>query len=120
MIVAGGSKPLSTSRKGRKPKAQDVFFGAEFGGQGTKNWTEKTREVQVRRKAKGETRVSTRQVFAGVDFSGERTRVTTAQFRPWKGRQGYWFWPTLRRDEGRIGEQWLGAVDAVVERVTRG
>lgn len=68
-IAAGGAKRLPT--KGR-PRAMDLLFGAEFGGQ---------------------------------------KRPTTQQFRPHKGTRGYWFFPTIRRDEKRIIRLWLGGVD---------
>jgi hypothetical protein len=35
------------------------------------------------------------QVFFGAEFGGGR-RKTTRQFRPYRGTQGYWFYPTLR------------------------
>lgn len=52
------------------------------------------------------------ELFFGAEFGGAR-RPTTRQFRPWRGRQGYWFWPTLRADRGRMMERWLGALSAI-------
>lgn len=52
------------------------------------------------------------QLFYGAEFGGQR-RPTTQQFRPWRGRQGYWFWPTLRADQARMMERWLGALTAI-------
>lgn len=95
VIVAGGSKKVVPSRKisrsrtektktGRgklvKPSAGQIFFGAEFGGQG---------------------------------------RSTTQQFKPHRGKHGYFFWPTIRRDEEKIARQWLEAVDQVVGEAAR-
>lgn len=53
-------------------------------------------------------------IFFGAEFGG-RKRKTTQQFRPHKGKQGYWFWPTLRRDEDRMVGTWLDAVDGVLD-----
>lgn len=89
-IRAGGPKTLpierkayrSTTRKlksGRgklvKPKAGDVFFGAEFGGGG---------------------------------------RPTTRQFRPHKGHDGYWLWPTLRDDADDMLDAYQQLIDKVL------
>lgn len=73
MIIGGGARKLTQARG--KPRAYDLFFGAEFGGQ---------------------------------------QRPTTQQFRPHKGKLGYWFWPTIRRDEPQIVGHWMDAIDDVV------
>lgn len=72
-IIAGGAKRVALSTK---PKAGDVFFGAEFGG---------------------------------------GKRKTTRQFRPHRGRRGYWFWPQIREDEKRMVAEWLDAIDRAME-----
>lgn len=53
-------------------------------------------------------------IFFGAEFGGRR-RKTTMQFQRHTGRKGRWFWPTIRKDEKRIGEQWLEAVDQVAD-----
>ena len=97
-ILAGGTKNVTPSRKvyrsttnltksGRgklvKPKASQIFFGAEFGG-GYKH-----------------------------SKSG-KPRGSTAQFPPHRGKQGYWFWPQLRRDQQRMILAYGSAIDRVL------
>ena len=72
-IIAGGAKRIAVSTK---PKAGEVFFGAEFGG--------------------------------GM-------RKSTRQFRPHRGRKGYWFWPQIRDDEQRMVKEWMEALERVLE-----
>lgn len=48
-------------------------------------------------------------LFWGAEFGAR----TLAQFRPHRGRVGYWFWPTLRADEPMIERDWLDAGDAI-------
>lgn len=50
------------------------------------------------------------QVFYGAEFGG-RKRKTTMQFRPHRGRAGYFVSPQLRRDEQRM----LAAFTAVLD-----
>lgn len=94
-IVAGGSKKLTPSRKIHRSRTQRTKTG---------------RGKLVKPEAG--------QVFFGAEFGG-RKRKTTQQFRTHQGRTGYWFWPTLRADEDRIGRRWLEAVDQVVEEANR-
>lgn len=110
MIVAGGSSKVGVSGGAT---AGQLFFGAEFGGQGKKNWDRLT-ETKTSRSGK------TREVFAGVAFAGARERVTTAQFRPHKGKTGYWMWPQLREDEARMLRRWVDVVEAVAREWGRG
>lgn len=44
-------------------------------------------------------------------------RATTQQFRPYRGRQGYWFTPTAQHGRGRdaVLKAWAELVDQVVE-----
>ena len=59
-----------------------------------------------------------RQLFYGAEFGGDR-RPTTQQFRPWRGREGHWFWPTLRADQDRMVERWETALRAIEREWTR-
>jgi len=52
------------------------------------------------------------EIFFGAEFGGQ-ARKTTMQFRPHKGREGYFFYPQLRQDSDRMVERWLGVVRAV-------
>lgn len=102
-IVAGGNAKTGVSGGA---KAGELFFGAEFGGRGTKQWTTLT-TTKVGRTGK------TREVFAGVKLEGNRARATTNQFRPHKGKTGYWFWPQLRADSDRMFKRWESVVEAI-------
>lgn len=92
-IVAGGHSKAGVSGGA---KAGEVFFGAEFGGRGRK-----------RRKAvKHGSRVVVHQ--------------TTLQFRPHRGREGYWFFETLRADQERMMRRYEGALRAIEREWSRG
>ena len=52
------------------------------------------------------------QLFFGAEFGGGR-KPTTKQFRPHRGRGGYWFFPTLRADQDRMMKRWEGALRAI-------
>ena len=53
-------------------------------------------------------------VFFGAEFGG-RGRPTTQQFPAHRGRQGYFFWPTIRDDAEAITRQWETALDAIAK-----
>lgn len=53
-------------------------------------------------------------VFFGAEFGG-RGRPTTQQFPPHRGRQGYFFWPTIRDDQVKITREWEAALDAIAK-----
>lgn len=71
-----------------------------------------SRRLSPSRKTKGKGRPTAGEVFFGAEFGGAQ-RPTTQQFRPYQGRRGYFFWPTLRKDAQQIGEQWEQAITAV-------
>ena len=50
---------------------------------------------------------------AGAEFGGQG-RPTTQQFKPWLGQQGYFLFPTIRRDSERINETYREALDRVI------
>lgn len=110
LIVAGGASKAGVSGGAT---AGQLFFGAEFGGGGTKKWNRLT-ETKTSRSGKS------RDVFAGVAFAGSRERATTNQFRPHKGKTGYWLWPQLREDQERMLRRWVSAVEAVAREWGRG
>lgn len=89
VILAGGSKKLAPARKIHRS---------------TTSFT-KTGKGKLVKPSAGD-------VFFGAEFGGKR-RKTTQQFRPHLGRQGYWLWPTIRKDEQRMVDQWMKAVDLV-------
>ena len=49
-------------------------------------------------------------IFFGAEFGGGR-RPTTQQFRPHRGQDGYWLYPTARARGKRYFEMWAEAVD---------
>lgn len=55
----------------------------------------------------------------GTEFGGQ-ARKTTMQFRPHRGREGYFFWPTIRDSSAEIREMWDDLVDELEAEVTRG
>ena len=58
------------------------------------------------------------QLFFGAEFGGQK-RPTTRQFRPHKGRTGYWLWPVLREDQERMLKRWQAAVEAIAREWER-
>jgi hypothetical protein len=55
------------------------------------------------------------QVFFGSEFGGRR-RKTTQQFRPYRGTQGYWFYPALRAMTPKVLEEYGKALDRAAEK----
>jgi hypothetical protein len=53
------------------------------------------------------------QMALGTEFGGQR-RKTTMQFRPHRGRQGYFFWPSIRSSSERIKRMWDELVDGLI------
>lgn len=51
----------------------------------------------------------------GAEFGG-RGRPTTQQFQPWRGTQGYFLFPTLRRDSESITHDWTEAITDLMRR----
>lgn len=101
-IAAGGARKTGVSGGAT---AGQLFFGAEFGGGSTKAFTAQT-ETYKTRSGKERTRTT------GFSFAGGK-RSTTNQFRPHRGRRGYWFWEQLREDEARMLARWEGALTAL-------
>ena len=55
----------------------------------------------------------------GTEFGG-RGKRTTQQFRAHRGRQGYFFWPAIRRESATIRKMWDDLVQEAIERASRG
>ena len=91
-IAAGGTKKVAPSRK--------IY-------RSTTNRTKTGRGKLVK--------PSAGDIFFGAEFGGRR-RKTTQQFRPHRGRKGYWFWPQLRADEARMISAYDEAVTDVLGR----
>lgn len=58
-------------------------------------------------------------VFFGAEFGGGR-RPSTRQFPPWVGRQGYWFWPTIRRHLPDLRRRYIAALDELAAKWAAG
>jgi hypothetical protein len=54
-------------------------------------------------------------VFFGAEFGGQR-RKTTQQFRPYRGKQGYWFYPTLRAATPKVLDDYGHALDRAIRK----
>ncbi len=53
-------------------------------------------------------------VFFGAEFGGGAT-PRTQQFLRHRGRSGYFFWPTVRKNKNSIAKEYLEAIDRVVK-----
>jgi hypothetical protein len=94
-------------RGGKKVTRGDVFFGAEFGGgkygkgnstsAGARSWSVKDgKAVDGYRKGGGH----------------------TSQFLRHRGRTGYFFWPTVRKEKQNIANEYLKAIQNVLDRLS--
>ena len=54
------------------------------------------------------------EVFFGAEYGGGK-RKTTRQFRPHRGRAGYFVWPTLRDDQEHMLVRWSEAVERAIK-----
>lgn len=77
--------------------------------------------VRVRRdrvpavEAGGGRRIGRRRKPAGkLVFGSEFGAATLKQYRPHRGAQGYWIFPTVERDQPLIEAQWNAAVDEIL------
>lgn len=93
-------------RGGKKVTRGDVFFGAEFGGgkfgkgnstsAGARSWSVKDgKAVDGYRKGGGH----------------------TSQFLRHRGKSGYFFWPTVRKEKQNIANEYLAAIDRVLAKL---
>lgn len=55
-------------------------------------------------------------VFFGAEFGGQ-ARPTTRQFLRHRGRSGYFFWQTVRKEKENIAKEYLGAIDKVLAKL---
>ena len=54
-------------------------------------------------------------VFFGAEFGGG-ARKNTDQFLRHRGRSGYFFWPTVRKEKQNIAAEYLNAIRTVMKR----
>jgi len=97
---ASTSRPNRSRGQGAKVKAIDVWFGIEFGG----GKYGKGNPTPAKSYADGST------VGGGY----------TTQFRPHKGRTGYFFYPTVRKEGPEIERLYGEAVERVLKTVGKG
>ena len=55
-------------------------------------------------------------VFFGAEFGGGAT-PRTKQFLRHRGRSGYFFWPTVRKEKQNIANEYLAAIDRVLAKL---
>ena len=93
------TKPNRTRKT--KVTRGDVFFGAEFGGgkHGSSNRT--TAGAKSR---------------AGTEM-GRKGGGRTTQFLRHRGKSGYFFWPTVRKNKDNIAKEYLNAIDRVLDKL---
>jgi hypothetical protein len=96
------SKSNPNRNRKRKVTRGDVFFGAEFGG-GKFGKGMKTSASARSVNKKGESR-------DGYRKGGGHT----SQFLRHRGRSGYFFWPTVRKEKENIAREYLDAIQRVL------
>lgn len=97
---AAKGRPNRGRTEAAKVKAIDVWFGIEFGGG-----------------KYGKGNPTPRKTY--TDGSTRGGGYTT-QFRPHKGRQGYFFYPTVRQEGPEIERLYLAAVDRALTQFAKG
>jgi hypothetical protein len=94
VIKIGSAKQMPVSRTGRGPRASDLMYGMEFGSIGRGG------QATDLRTAKG-----------GRD--GWRFPERTPKLGV--GNEGYWIYPTARRQQRRVVEMWAAALEKVAK-----
>jgi len=56
-------------------------------------------------------------VFFGAEFGGGRS-PTTKQFLRHRGKAGYFFWPTVRKEKTEIAREYLAAIDRFLVKLS--
>ena len=96
------SRPNARRQRAGKARIIDVFFGTEFGGGKFTNAGNDTNRIAH----KG------RLVRRGGGY--------TTQFRPHQGTQGYFFYPTVRREGPNTVKRYAQTIDEVRKKWERG
>jgi hypothetical protein len=74
---------------------------------------------RIRPKTRSSRKVAAGDVFFGAEFGGGR-RPTTRQFPAWRGRVGYWFWPTVRRGLPDLRRRYIAVLDELAAKWATG
>lgn len=75
--------------------------------------------ARARPNTRSRRRVTAGDILFGSEFGGGR-RPGTAQFPPWVGRRGYWFWPTIRQHLPRMRREYIATLDRLAAKWARG
>jgi len=109
LYLASTSAFVSTTNPNRNRKRKvtrgDVFFGAEFGG-GKFGKGNRTAAGARSVNKKGQSRDGYRK---GGGY--------TSQFLRHRGRAGYFFWPTVRKEKNNIAKEYLDAIQRVLNEL---
>jgi hypothetical protein len=68
---------------------------------------------QSRPNRKRKRKVTRGDVFFGAEFGGARNK-NTQQFLRHRGKAGYFFWPTVRKEKTAIAKEYLDAIEKVL------
>jgi hypothetical protein len=91
-------------RGGKKVTRGDVFFGAEFGGGKFGKGNSTVAGAKNRTKTDGY----------------RKGGGHTSQFLRHRGKSGYFFWPTVRKEKDNIAKEYLNAIQKVLDTLKDG
>lgn len=66
----------------------------------------------------GSSRITSSRVPAWKILFGSEFGSSLPQFRPHRGKAGYWFFPTVDATRGQIDREWNQAADEIVRKFT--
>ena len=75
-----------------------------------------TTSYNIKTKRRVKRKVTRGDVFFGAEFGGGAT-PTTKQFLRHRGRSGYFFWQTVRKEKENIANEYLAAIDRVLAKL---
>ena len=73
---------------------------------------------QSRPNRKRKRKVTRGDVFFGAEFGGARNK-NTQQFLRHRGKAGYFFWPTVRKEKTAIAKEYLDSIQKVLDDLAR-
>jgi hypothetical protein len=75
-----------------------------------------TSSYNIKTKRRVKRKVTRGDVFFGAEFGGGAT-PRTKQFLRHRGRSGYFFWQTVRKEKQNIANEYLAAIDRVLAKL---
>jgi hypothetical protein len=75
-----------------------------------------TTSYNIKTKRRVKRKVTRGDVFFGAEFGGGAT-PRTKQFLRHRGRSGYFFWQTVRKEKQNIANEYLAAIDRVLAKL---